>query len=205
MRLRPFALTLAALAAFAALTTAAAVSSEAKTSTTCAVPRGAKVVAASAQAFAFEVVRDDADHALYGCLRSGGKRRTLDAWTDCGCSQGDEAPPTVWLTGRVAAISRYDCPPAGAGDPCAGSITSMAISTGRRLRRLDHSAQTLDLVLRRDGAFAALLGGTVVEPGPSGESVLDPSGAAPGSLALSGDGTTLYWRNGTALRSATLT
>jgi hypothetical protein len=148
----------------------------------------------------YEVGGDD--HTLYGCMYDTGKRRLLTSWFNCDCSMGDDSPPTTWLTGRFVALRYVSCPPAGipAVPPtCAGSFKVIDIRTGKTTHAVDDAPS--DLVLKRNGSVAYVIGSRVVRVDVSGVKVVDEGpGIEPDSLAA--NGRLLYWTRGGVARSA---
>jgi hypothetical protein len=144
----------------------------------------------------YEVGSDD--HRLYGCMYDTGKRRLLTTWFNCGCSMGDDAPPTTWLTGRFVAIAFQSCPPPAVGGACTGSLQVKDIRTGKTTHSGGYPS---DLVLRRDGSVAYVSGDQVIKKDLNGTKVVDQGPRIePNSLAA--NASRLYWIRDGVPRSA---
>jgi hypothetical protein len=110
------------------------------------------VTQASSAAARVFVVSRDADHSLYGCMRSNGRLQLLSSWYSCDCSVGDQIAPDVELhAGRFAEVTDYvECGPVP--DPaCGGSSASLR---DLRSRRDYEVVNDVAEVVARGGTFA---------------------------------------------------
>jgi hypothetical protein len=108
-------------------------------------------VASSKAARIFQVSRD-ADHSIFGCLRSNGRLQRLSSWYSCDCSIGDEIAPDVELhAGRFAEVTEFvECGPVP--DPsCGGSSATLRDLRGRRSYSVQDEVAE---VVARGGTFA---------------------------------------------------
>jgi hypothetical protein len=193
-RLIPF---LAALALVALVPAAPADAAKAKRKLPRCTARGDTTWNRTTAARVYEVGGDD--HALYGCMYDTGRRHLLTSWSDCGCSAGDESPPTTWLTGRFVAIRSVSCPPGGVPAQCAGGLSVIDIRTGKSIHMA--GAAPSDLVLKRNGSIAYVIGLQVVRADATGVKVVDQgSGIEPDSLAA--NGRLVYWTRAGVAHSA---
>lgn len=144
-------------------------------------------------------VEDDDTHSVYGCMYDTRKRRLLATYFSCDCSTGDEQPPTTWLTGRFAAVTKSSCPPPGLPDPCVGSLRVVDVRTGKTIHAA--SSAPSELLLKRNGSIAYVIGNKVVAYDGDGVRTVDEGpGLEPDSLAA--NGRLLYWTRGGVARSA---
>ena len=142
--------------------------------------------ASSASARVFEVDRGG-DRTLYGCLRRGGRLRTLASWFSCDCSVGDETAPSAELIAGVF-VELTHHPSCGPFDCEAGpSYALRNLRSGRTAAPVGPVSQ-----IERGTGWFAYADERVVRVRSREETVLDPGpGVEPGSLAIAGR--RLYW------------
>jgi hypothetical protein len=153
-------------------------------------------VASSKAARVFEVDRD-ADHSLFGCMRSNGRLQRLAYWYSCDCSIGDEIAPDVQLlAGRFVEVTDFvECGPVP--DPaCGGSSATLRDLRARR----DYDVQDdVTEVVARGGTFA-YADGRVVLVRRRVAAVADAAGGSDLALGRA----RLYWTRDGLPRSAPL-